>query len=166
MHRPRRPSELHCAGSGSALFRGVRNRRLVPTRGAPAPRRTAYKFPRPCRSWPAIDATRRGGRTVGAASALHFGQIRNKKAHLPLVPRLREGQRSGANMATRFARCFALACTVLVGTVTYAEAQSGIASVYSYKGGRTASGERAHPGSFTAAHRSLPFGSKVRVTNR
>jgi rare lipoprotein A len=68
-------------------------------------------------------------------------------------------------MATRLAWCFALACTALVGTLPHAAAQSGIASVYSYKGGRTASGERAHPGGFTAAHRSLPFGSKVRVTN-
>jgi len=41
-----------------------------------------------------------------------------------------------------------------------------MASIYSYKGGRTASGEHAHPGSLTAAHRSLPFGTMVRVTNR
>lgn len=44
--------------------------------------------------------------------------------------------------------------------------QSGIASVYSYGSGRTASGERSHPGGLTAAHRSLPFGTLVRVTNR
>lgn len=43
---------------------------------------------------------------------------------------------------------------------------SGIASVYGYKGARTASGERALPGGLTAAHRSLPFGTRVRVTNR
>jgi rare lipoprotein A len=43
-------------------------------------------------------------------------------------------------------------------------AQSGIASVYS--GGRTANGEFAHAGRLTAAHRSLPFGTRVRVTNR
>jgi rare lipoprotein A len=47
-----------------------------------------------------------------------------------------------------------------------ARAQSGIASIYAYKSGRTASGEHAHPHRFTAAHRSLPFGTKVRVTNR
>jgi rare lipoprotein A len=47
-----------------------------------------------------------------------------------------------------------------------AQAQSGIASVYAYKGGKTASGERANPGALTAAHRSLPFGTKVRVTNK
>jgi rare lipoprotein A len=42
--------------------------------------------------------------------------------------------------------------------------QSGIASVYS--GGRTANGERAHPHRLTAAHRYLPFGTMVRVTNK
>jgi len=48
---------------------------------------------------------------------------------------------------------------------------SGIASVYAskgdrYGGGRSASGERVHSGALTAAHRSLPFGTMVRVTNR
>ena len=33
-------------------------------------------------------------------------------------------------------------------------------------GNRTASGEVLRPGSLTAAHRTLPFGTKVRVTNR
>ena len=45
-------------------------------------------------------------------------------------------------------------------------APGGIASVYGYKGSRTASGETARPGGLTAAHRSLPFGTMVRVTNR
>jgi rare lipoprotein A len=40
---------------------------------------------------------------------------------------------------------------------------SGIASVYS--GGRTANGEVAAAGGLTAAHRSLPFGTMVSVTN-
>ena len=47
-----------------------------------------------------------------------------------------------------------------------AQAESGVASVYSYKGGRTASGEQAQPGGYTAAHRKLPFGTMVEVTNR
>jgi rare lipoprotein A len=43
---------------------------------------------------------------------------------------------------------------------------SGVASVYSTESGRgTASGQRLNPGALTAAHRSLPFGTKVRVTN-
>jgi rare lipoprotein A len=41
---------------------------------------------------------------------------------------------------------------------------SGLASVYSY--GRTASGERLIPANLTGAHRTLPFGTKVQVTNR
>ena len=45
-------------------------------------------------------------------------------------------------------------------------AESGIASVYAYSGSKTASGERANPGGLTAAHRTLPFGTHVRVTNR
>jgi rare lipoprotein A len=47
--------------------------------------------------------------------------------------------------------------------VRHAGFQGGIASVYS--GGGTASGERMNPGALTAAHPSLPFGTKVRVTN-
>jgi rare lipoprotein A len=44
-------------------------------------------------------------------------------------------------------------------------AEHGLASVYSYRGGKTASGAASHSEGLTAAHRSLPFGSKVRVTN-
>jgi rare lipoprotein A len=50
--------------------------------------------------------------------------------------------------------------------VSMANAQSGIASVYAHKGEMTASGERASPQKLTAAHRTLPFGSRVRVTNK
>jgi rare lipoprotein A len=46
------------------------------------------------------------------------------------------------------------------------QAQGGVASVYSTESGHgTASGARLNPGALTAAHRSLPFGTKVRVTN-
>lgn len=55
-----------------------------------------------------------------------------------------------------------LAASILAIPMT-ASAQSGIASVYS--GGRTADGEHAYAGGLTAAHRSLPFGTMVRVTN-
>jgi rare lipoprotein A len=43
----------------------------------------------------------------------------------------------------------------------------GMASYYGAElaGRRTASGERFDPRDLTAAHRTLPFGSKVRVTN-
>ncbi len=57
----------------------------------------------------------------------------------------------------------ASALVALMSVAGPAAAQSGIASVYSY--GRTASGEHVRSGALTAAHRSLPFGTKVRVTN-
>ena len=49
-------------------------------------------------------------------------------------------------------------------------AHAGMASVYGtkgdgYSGGRTASGERVNSGALTAAHKTLPFGTMVRVTN-
>jgi rare lipoprotein A len=44
---------------------------------------------------------------------------------------------------------------------------SGMASWYGreFAGRRTASGERFDPAQLTAAHRTLPFGTRVRVTN-
>ena len=59
-----------------------------------------------------------------------------------------------------------LSSVLLASTVVLpmtASAQEGIASVYS--GERTANGEYAHASGLTAAHRSLPFGTRVRVTN-
>lgn len=57
---------------------------------------------------------------------------------------------------------------VLVGALQPAEAaQRGAASWYGpgFHGRRTASGERFNSGGLTAAHRTLPFGSHVLVTN-
>ncbi|NIJ38743.1 rare lipoprotein A [Sphingopyxis panaciterrae] len=47
------------------------------------------------------------------------------------------------------------------------EMDGGMASYYGDElaGNRTASGERFDPDQLTAAHRTLPFGSMVRVTN-
>jgi rare lipoprotein A len=48
---------------------------------------------------------------------------------------------------------------------TSTSSHSGMASVYNMRS-RTASGERCNPAHLTAAHKSLPFGTMVRVTNR
>src|SRR5208282_1228320 len=61
----------------------------------------------------------------------------------------------------------AFASTLVISTITIpvvASAQTGIASIYS--GGRTANGENARASGLTAAHRTLPFGTMVRVTNQ
>jgi rare lipoprotein A len=52
----------------------------------------------------------------------------------------------------------------LAACASAAYAESGIASVYSGEG--TASGERQDSGALTAAHRTLPFGTMVQVTNK
>jgi rare lipoprotein A len=45
--------------------------------------------------------------------------------------------------------------------------QTGIASVYSVESGRrTASGQELNREALTAAHRTLPLGTKVKVTNK
>jgi rare lipoprotein A len=53
---------------------------------------------------------------------------------------------------------------LLTGLIGGATSQSGFASVYA--GGMAASGEQTLAGGMTAAHRSIPFGTRVRVTNR
>ena len=45
-----------------------------------------------------------------------------------------------------------------------AEGLAGTASWYQH-GARTANGERFNPDGMTAAHRSLPFGTRLKVTN-
>lgn len=47
-----------------------------------------------------------------------------------------------------------------------AMAETGVASIYAYSGEKTANGERANPSGLTAAHKSLPFGTRVRVVNK
>jgi rare lipoprotein A len=56
-----------------------------------------------------------------------------------------------------------LAAVLLVLALRPVHAETGIAAFYG--GGRTASGEVSGPNGLTAAHRTLPFGTKVLVTN-
>lgn len=59
-----------------------------------------------------------------------------------------------------------LATGLMAGlTATPAFAQCGGASWYALHS-RTASGERMNPSALTAAHRSLPFGTRLKVTNQ
>ena len=66
------------------------------------------------------------------------------------------------NSLTRIVVLSALVAST-IAMPTIASAQSGIASVYSE--GPTATGERVVASGMTAAHRTLPFGTMVRVTN-
>jgi rare lipoprotein A len=63
-------------------------------------------------------------------------------------------------------RRFVFVATLLICSTGFslsALCQTGIASVYA--GGRTANGETASRGRMTAAHRTLPFGTLVKVTH-
>ena len=59
----------------------------------------------------------------------------------------------------------AAAPAALTGAV--GETQTGLAAYYSQRlnGRRTASGERFNNGAMTTAHQTLPFGTKVKLTN-
>jgi 3D (Asp-Asp-Asp) domain-containing protein len=63
-------------------------------------------------------------------------------------------------MRRLFVALFALVCLESI-------AQAEIASYYgqAFAGRRTASGERFNPSAMTAAHRTMAFGTRVRVTN-
>src|SRR5262245_49210997 len=58
-----------------------------------------------------------------------------------------------------------LSLTAMLSTSSplMAATETGIASVYS--GEKTANGEYAHASGLTAAHKTLPFGTMVKVTN-
>ena len=69
--------------------------------------------------------------------------------------------------AATVALCLALACAHAPAQPPSPAAERGVASFYGsrHAGRRTASGERFDPADLTAAHRTLPFGTRVRVTN-
>ncbi|MEP0321960.1 septal ring lytic transglycosylase RlpA family protein [Bauldia litoralis] len=57
-------------------------------------------------------------------------------------------------------------CTAMVGLASQAEAASQCGKASWYKmGTKTASGEKMNARALAAAHKSLPFGTKVRVEN-
>ena len=62
---------------------------------------------------------------------------------------------------------FFTACLIFFVGIGFAQNQTGKASFYAdkYEGHVTASGEKYKHSKFTAAHKSLPFGTKLRVTN-
>jgi rare lipoprotein A len=74
-------------------------------------------------------------------------QVRPKVAARPVISRKR----------------FALASVDRPAASTR-DAATGLASFYRH-GTKTASGEKFDPGELTAAHRTLPFGTRLRVTN-
>ena len=65
------------------------------------------------------------------------------------------------------AALIAASCVLILSTAAGAQGLEGQASWYGpgFPGKRTASGERFDMNDLTAAHRTLPFGTRVRVRN-
>jgi rare lipoprotein A len=80
-------------------------------------------------------------------------------------PKFQPSVSSIATRAPRIALAFSILLLPLIGATRSGAAESGMASVYAYSATATSSGEHASPGALTAAHRTLPFGTMVRVTN-
>jgi rare lipoprotein A len=72
--------------------------------------------------------------------------------------------KSDWNLKLKSALIALLAAATVFSSVELAAAQCGKASWYALNS-RTASGERMNPAAMTAAHKTLKFGTKVRVTN-
>jgi rare lipoprotein A len=66
--------------------------------------------------------------------------------------------------------CVSIYTSMLMSSPGLAASQTGIASVYGngdgYAWRKTASGARMNPHALTAAHRTLPFGTRVTVINK
>jgi rare lipoprotein A len=65
----------------------------------------------------------------------------------------------------RFRAAVSVAVILASATPVFAAGKPGVAAICTQTGGMTSSGERFYPDKLTAAHRTLPFGTLVRVTN-
>ena len=66
--------------------------------------------------------------------------------------------------------CLSIFSVLAFSQPSHAGSTTGIASVYGngdgYAWRKTANGERMNPGAMTAAHKTLPFGTRVSVVNQ
>ncbi len=63
-----------------------------------------------------------------------------------------------------FVSVIVAAAALVAGGLKAEAAERGMASYYGYRS-KTANGEMMNPNALTAAHKTLPFGTRVRVTN-
>jgi rare lipoprotein A len=94
-----------------------------------------------------------------AAFRTLFLPLRGSFYQWSLFSRMKNSNRAALVVAT------AAASLMVALSASHAAAQCGRASWYALHS-KTASGERMNPSAMTAAHRSLPFGTKLKVTNK
>lgn len=63
-----------------------------------------------------------------------------------------------------FVSIVTIAAALVAGSLQAQAGERGMASYYGYHS-KTANGEMMNPSAMTAAHKTLPFGTRVRVTN-
>jgi len=99
---------------------------------------------------------------------LLFFCVRNRNEGVAVeLPHHVAGRQSMRVQCSALTFCIGFAILAVFVDPSYSSpSQSGIASIYSYHGTKTANDEFARPGGLTAAHRTLPFGTMVQVTNR
>lgn len=73
------------------------------------------------------------------------------------------GTNHGEDMRTIIS-VLTVAAALIAGGAQAEAGQRGMASFYGYRS-KTANGEMMNPNAMTAAHKTLPFGTRVRVTN-
>jgi hypothetical protein len=115
-----------------------------------------------------LSAARR--RQIGAAFLRFSGRLLTANT-LPRRQVMAGKHRAEYRVRINAALClFAIAAahgTVANSSSALAEPENGLAAVYSRESGHeTASGQTLNPEAFTAAHRTLPFGTSVKVTNK
>lgn len=71
---------------------------------------------------------------------------------------------SRSRLSPESSKTFLFLFLVCLNSPAFAASQSGIASIYCDK--HTASREQMNCGAYTAAHRSIPFGTHVTVSNK
>jgi peptidoglycan lytic transglycosylase len=151
---------------GAARAKGAQNMRIIDQTGRPGQRVARYRSLQGAPAQRAQHLLRAALVSAAAASLAACAQssaVRqahwippSRQADVGFRPQVRSAEKSPASVVrVRHAE---------PSTPSARSASSGLASYYS-EGQKTASGERFDPSELTAAHPSLPFGTRLHVTN-
>jgi rare lipoprotein A len=116
-------------------------------------------------TWQCVGPEVACGGAKSAAKKATYKKAAHRASHKKAAYR-KAATRKHAYQTKRTARAqrHAAASAKRASTASYGGSH-GIASYY-WQGQQTASGARFNPSAMTAAHRTLPFGTRVRVTNK
>lgn len=116
-------------------------------------------------AWQCIGAEYVCGPAPSAKKASYKKAAYKKESSYKKAKYANQRSRKAAQVASYERRASKRAARSVESSGSYGGGSSGLASYY-YQGTTTASGARFNPNGMTAAHRSLPFGTRVLVTNQ